>query len=82
MISFTFFVLSVIIPLSSQFFNSQLIKKNVKHVLTHRILLADFYLWESEERPPLPPDYFWIEEAELDRYAKPRLIERLLESLT
>ena len=69
---------------TSQFsvFNSQLIKKNVKHVLTHRILLADFYLWESEERPPLPPDYFWIEEAELDRYAKPRLIERLLESLT
>ena len=69
---------------TSQFsvFNSQLIKKNVKHVLTHRILLADFYLWEPTERPTLPPDYFWIEEAELDRYAKPRLIERLLESLT
>ena len=61
--------------------NCQLLAKQVKHVLTHRILLADFYLWEPAERPSLPPGYFWIEEAELDRYAKPRLIERLLESL-
>ena len=62
--------------------NSQLIKKNVKHVLTHRILWTDFYLWEPAERPQLPEDYFWIKEAELDDYAKPRLIEILLDSLT
>ena len=67
--------------LPSSLFPLQLLAKQVKHVLTHRILLADFYLWEPAERPSLPPDYFWIEEAELDRYAKPRLIERLLESL-
>ena len=54
-----------------------LIKQNVKHVLTHRVLYADFYLLEVDERPPLPSDYIWIKESELDAYAKPRLIERL-----
>lgn len=57
------------------------IKENVRHVLTHRILLADFYLWVTDERPPLPDDYIWVKEEELDKYAKPRLVERLLEAL-
>ena len=56
-------------------------RQNVKHVLTHRILLADFYLWEVNTSPSLPSDYIWIKETELDDYAKPRLIEILLESL-
>ena len=59
-----------------------LLKKGVKHVLTHRILKADFWLWQPTERPALPADYIWIKEAELDDYAKPRLIEILLESLS
>ena len=67
---------------SDQRSSAQLIKKNVKHVLTHRILWTDFYLWEPAERPQLPENYFWIKEAELDDYAKPRLIEILLDSLT
>lgn len=54
-----------------------LIKQNVKHVLTHRVLYADFYLLEVDERPALPSDYIWIKETEFDAYAKPRLIERL-----
>ena len=62
-------------------FNLQLVKKNVKHVLTHRILWADFYLWEPEERPQLPEGYFWIKESELDDYAKPRLVEIMLENI-
>jgi A/G-specific adenine glycosylase len=45
-------------------------------------LKADFWLWEPAERPELPKDYFWIKETELDDYAKPRLIEILLDSLT
>ena len=57
---------------------AELIKQGVKHVLTHQILLADFYLWEVEERPALPDDYIWVKETELDDYAKPRLIEILL----
>jgi A/G-specific adenine glycosylase len=56
-----------------------LIKQNVKHVLTHRILLADFYLLEVSEKPSLPPDYIWIPESDLDSYAVPRLIEKFLQ---
>ncbi|MBR5077026.1 MAG: A/G-specific adenine glycosylase [Bacteroidales bacterium] len=59
----------------------QLMRKGVKHQLTHRTLLVDFYLWEPAEEPLLPEGYFWIEEAELERYAKPRLFELLLEAL-
>ena len=60
---------------------SSLIRLNVRHVLTHQVILADFYLLETEERPVLPDDYIWIPEADFDDYAKPRLVEILLESL-
>ena len=62
-------------------FEARLIKAGVKHQLTHRTLLVDFYLWEPAEEPSLPEGYVWIDEAELDRYAKPRLFELLLETL-
>ena len=58
-----------------------LLRQDVKHVLTHRVLYADFYLWEPDEKPALPPDYIWIPEADIDNYALPRLIEILLNSL-
>ena len=61
--------------------NCQLLRKNVRHVLTHRILYADFYLWEPDKRPSLPSDYIWIPESDIDNYALPRLIEILLDSL-
>lgn len=59
----------------------KLLARDVKHVLTHRILLADFYLAEPEERPVLPPDYIWIKEREIGDYAIPRLVEKLFELL-
>ena len=59
----------------------KLIAKNVKHILTHRVLTADFYLWEPKERPQLPDDYIWIKEADIDNYAIPRLIDILLAKL-
>ncbi len=58
-----------------------LLRQNVKHVLTHRILYADFYLWQPAERPTLPDGYFWLPEADIDRYALPRLVELLCERL-
>lgn len=58
-----------------------LLRQGVKHVLTHRILYADFWLWEPAKEPPLPDDYFWIREADISNYGVPRLIELLLESL-
>lgn len=60
----------------------QLLAQDVKHVLTHRILLADFYLLETEARPQLPDDYIWIKEEEIEDYGIPRLIELLLEKIS
>ena len=56
-------------------------RQNVKHVLTHRVLYADFWLWETNERPVLPDDYFWIKESDIDQYGVPRLIEKLIQEI-
>ena len=61
--------------------NAKLLRSNVKHVLTHRILLADFYLLECAERPPLPDDFIWIPESDITQYGVPRLVELLLEAV-
>ena len=55
-----------------------LLQKNVKHVLTHRIILADFYLLTPQQQPTLPSDFIWIKEEEIENYGIPRLMERLL----
>ena len=60
---------------------AQLIRKNVKHVLTHRVLYADFYLLETNEKPEIPSGYIWIPESEIDHYALPRLIENLMNDI-
>ena len=70
---------SILSPLTSYL---SPLKKGVKHVLTHRILYADFYLWEPEEKPALPSDYIWIKETERDQYAVPRLIEILIQEVS
>jgi A/G-specific adenine glycosylase len=56
-----------------------LLASGVKHVLTHRILRADFYLAEPVVRPTLPPDYIWVNEQDVDSHAVPRLVEKLLD---
>ena len=61
--------------------NPRLLRQGVRHQLTHRTLIADFYLAETEQAPALPEGYIWIPETELDRYGKPRLFERLLQAL-
>lgn len=58
-----------------------LVASGVKHVLTHRVIMADFYLWQTENRPTLPDDYIWIPEQDISRYAIPRLIQRLFKML-
>ena len=45
---------------------AQLLRKNVKHVLTHRVLYADFYLLESNDKPEIPLDYIWIPESDIE----------------
>lgn len=58
-----------------------LVASDVKHVLTHRVLMADFYLAEPTERPALPPGYVWINEREIGNYAFPRLVMKFFELL-
>lgn len=58
-----------------------LLASGVKHVLTHRIIMADFYLAEPASRPDLPAGYQWVNEQDIADYALPRLIERLLAKL-
>ena len=55
-----------------------LLQKDVKHVLTHRIILADFYLLTPQQQPTLPSDFIWIKEEDIENYGIPRLMERLL----
>lgn len=50
-------------------------------MLTHQVIHADFYLVETDSRPALPDGYIWIAETDIDHYAVPRLVERLLTSL-
>ena len=59
----------------------RLVAKGMRHVLTHRVLTADFYLWETETKPDLPEDYIWIKEEDIDNYGIPRLIDKLLKKL-
>ena len=58
-----------------------LLASSVKHVLTHRILLTDFYLAEPTERPLLPAEFRWVNEQDINDYALPRLVEKLLKKL-
>ena len=58
-----------------------LLSSNVRHVLTHRVILADFYLLQTDVRPELPADFVWIKQEDVSRYAVPRLVERLLEAI-
>lgn len=60
---------------------AQLLRRGVRHQLTHRTLVADFYRMECTEQPPLPEGYRWIPEEELDHYGKPRLFQLLLEEV-
>ena len=61
---------------------ARLVAKDVKHVLTHQVLKADFYIWETDEKPLLPEGYIWIKEEDIDNYGIPRLVDILLDRLT
>lgn len=60
----------------------KLVQKDVRHQLSHRTLHVDFYCCECKEKPSLPEGYLWINEDDLEQYGKPRLVERLIQSLT
>ncbi|MBO4815183.1 MAG: A/G-specific adenine glycosylase [Muribaculaceae bacterium] len=73
---------TIVLPVLTRNGQLTLLAQGVKHVLTHRIIYADFYLLDTSVKPTLPDGYIWIPENQLDRYALPRLVERLLNKLT
>jgi A/G-specific adenine glycosylase len=59
----------------------KLLVKNYKHVLTHRILYADFY--EVSAKNPLGQDkYRKIRQSEIGEYPIHRLMQRFMEKFT
>ena len=60
---------------------ARLVRQHIRHVLTHRVIYADFWLWEPVRRPSLPDEYFWIEEKDIDQYGVPRLVEIMLNEI-
>ena len=46
-----------------------LLSKGVRHVLTHRVIIADFYLLNTDKRPATPDGYVWVNEEEATEYA-------------
>ena len=65
----------------SELYGAILLRRNVKHILTHRVIYADFYLLETDERPALPDGYLWVREEDVADYGVPRLVEKLLEEI-
>ena len=62
-------------------FNFQFIARDVRHQLTHQRLHADFYCLTLPHANDEMVNGKWIRESDLDRYALPRLLEKLLEKL-
>lgn len=57
------------------------VARGVRHVLTHRVILTDFWLWETSDFPSLPEDYIWIAEESIAQYGVSRLVEMMLEKI-
>lgn len=66
----------------------RLLRKGVRHQLTHRNILADFYLWELPSRSCIPSHwltergYVWVSERERDSFATSRLVQELYKIIT
>lgn len=49
--------------------------------LTHQVIHASICLVEVAAKPQLPAGYKWVRESDLDQYALPRMIEKLIEAI-
>lgn len=59
----------------------RLVQRGVKHVLSHRILYADFYRMEWPRQQEPPAGYLRVTRQELSDYAFPRLIDAFFEKI-
>lgn len=60
----------------------RLLQKNVKHVLSHRVIYACFYEAILPEGAGLAPGYLKVPAEELDRYAVSRLVHLFMETFS
>lgn len=64
-----------------------LLKKGVRHQLTHRLLLSDFYVVDCESKHSVNEEwvhgngYFWCDENDRDSHASSRLVQELYKSV-
>ena len=68
-------------PLPEAYGKAVLLKKGVRHALTHRLIVADFYCLETTKKPSLPDGWIWMDEKMPAQLGKPRLVEHLLSLL-
>lgn len=58
----------------------QLVKEQLKHVLSHRVIFADLYILSASQWPsPLPAGYFKLKVFDLGNYAISRLMDIILQ---
>lgn len=57
------------------------VKRNVKHVLSHQIILASFYEMEFSADSTSFAEYLKIKQEDIDNYAVPKLIHTYLERI-
>ncbi|MBR6989125.1 MAG: A/G-specific adenine glycosylase [Bacteroidaceae bacterium] len=58
----------------------QLVKEQLKHVLSHRVIFADLYILSASQWPsPLPAGYFKLKASDLGNYAISRLMDIILQ---
>ena len=55
--------------------------KPVKHVLSHRIIWAQLYKVVLPPAAKVPPEFLRVKKAALEKYAVPRLVQKLLERI-
>lgn len=58
----------------------RMVQKNVKHVLSHRVLYATFYEVQLPENTPSFAGFIRIKQSQTNDYAMPRLLTRFLET--
>lgn len=58
-----------------------LLKKDMKHVLTHQIIFASAYLVDVADATALPEGCQWVSLNQVESLGKPRLVERLMDLL-
>lgn len=56
------------------------VKTNVKHVLTHQIIFADYYQLSFDEIHPPSEGFISVAKGELSKYAMPQLLLKLIEN--